>query len=73
MVDSIPFSINTTLPLESETDTTPVLLVTLDYSTHGSISPISIDPPPSNEVISFDWSRLTELRPPSSTPPLSKS
>jgi hypothetical protein len=68
VVESIPSSVDPTLPLESELHTAQVLLVTSDSSTHGGISPVSFEPPPSNEVISFDWSRLTEPRLPSSTP-----
>jgi hypothetical protein len=60
LVDPIPSSVNTTLPLESEFDTTQVLLFTIDSSRQCGISPISSEPPPSIEVISFDWNRLMD-------------
>ena len=68
VVDSISHSIDPTLPIESEIHTTQVLLVTSDSSTPGGISPVSTEPPPSTEVFSFDWNRLTEPRLPSSIP-----
>jgi hypothetical protein len=68
VVDSIPSSIDPTLPLKSEVDTTKVFLISSDYSGLGGISPIPVEPPPSTEVISFDWSRLTRPRLPSYLP-----
>jgi hypothetical protein len=44
VVDLIPSSVDPTLPLESEVDTTQVLLVTIDSSGQGGISPISRNP-----------------------------
>jgi len=68
VVDSISHSVDATLPLESEFHTAQVLLVTSDSSMPGDISPVSTKPPPSTEVFSFDWNRLTEPRLPSSIP-----
>jgi hypothetical protein len=51
VVDPIPSSIDTTLPLESEVDTTQVVLVTIDSSGQGGISHVSPEPHPSTEVI----------------------
>jgi len=53
VIKSIPSLVDPTLPLESELNIAQVLLVTLDSSTHGGTSPVSIEPPLSNEVISF--------------------
>lgn len=53
VIDLIPHSFGPLLPLESEINIIQVLLVTSYSSTHGGISPVSIKPPPSNEVISF--------------------
>ena len=68
VVDSISHSVDPTLPFESELHTTQVLLVTSDSSMLGGISLVSTEPPPSTEVFSFDWNRLTEPRLPSSIP-----
>lgn len=68
VVNSIPSSFDPTLPLEIENNIAQVLLVTSNSSTHEGISPASIDPPPSYEAISFDWSRLTGPHLLSSTP-----
>ena len=68
VVDSISHSIDPTFSLESEHHTAQVLFVTSDSSTPGGISPVSTEPPPSTEVFSFDWNRLTEPRLPSSIP-----
>ena len=68
VVDSISHSVDCTLPFESEFHTAHVLLVTSDSSMPRDISPISTEPPPSTEVFSFDWNRLTEPRLPSSIP-----
>ena len=68
VVDSISHSVDPTFHLESELHTAQVLLVTSDSSMPGGISPVSTEPPPSTEVFSFDWNRLTEPRLPSSIP-----
>jgi hypothetical protein len=60
VVGPIQSLIDPTLPLESEVDTTQVLLVTSYFSGQGGISPISMEPPLSTEVISFDWNSLEE-------------
>jgi len=68
VVDSISHSVDPIFPLESELHTAQVLLVTSYSSMLGGISPVSTEPPPSTEVFSFDWNRLTEPRLPSSIP-----
>jgi hypothetical protein len=68
VVGLIQSSVDPTLPLESEVDTTQVFLVTSYSSGQGGISPISMEPPPSTEVISFDWNRLVEPHLPSCMP-----
>ena len=68
VVDLISHLVSPTLFEESETHTAQVLLVTSDSSMLGGISPVSTAPPPSTEVFSFDWNRLTEPRLPSSIP-----
>ena len=67
-VDSISHSVDPILPVESELHTAQVLLVTSDSSTPGGILPVSTEPPPSTEVFSFDWNKLTEPHLPSSIP-----
>jgi hypothetical protein len=59
VVNSIPSSIDLTLHLKSEVDTAHVFLISSDSSGLGGISPIPTEPPPSTEIISFDWNRLT--------------
>jgi hypothetical protein len=68
VVSLIQSSVDPTLPLESEVDTTQVFLVTSYSSRQGGISPISMEPPPSTEVISLDWNRLVEPHLPSCMP-----
>ena len=68
VADSISHSVDPTLPLESELHTAQVFLVTSDSSMPGGISPVSTEFPPSTEVFSFDWNRLTEPCLPSSIP-----
>jgi hypothetical protein len=63
VVGLIQSSVDPTLPLESEVDTTQVFLVTSYSSRQGGISPISMEPPPSTEVISFDWNSLAGASP----------
>jgi hypothetical protein len=60
VVDLIPSLLDHTLPLESEVDTTQVFLITSYSSRKGDISPISMEPPPSTEVNSFDWNIMTK-------------
>jgi hypothetical protein len=64
----IQSSVDPTLPLESEVDTTQVFLVTSNSSRQGGISPILMKPPPSIEVISLYWNRLVEPHIPSFMP-----
>jgi hypothetical protein len=68
VVGPIQSSIDPTLPSESEVDTAQVLIVTSYFSRQGDISRVSIEPPLSTEVISFDWDRLVEPRLPSYLP-----
>ena len=56
------------LLIESENHLAEVFVVSSDCSTHKEILSLSIEPSPSSEVISFDWSNLTESRIPSSVP-----
>ena len=68
MVDLISHPVDPTLSLESEIHNAQVLLVTSDSYTPGGISLVCSEPPPSTEVFSFDWNRLTKPRLPSSIP-----
>jgi hypothetical protein len=68
VVNLIPSSVNPTLPLESEVDNAQTLLVPIYSSIQGGILPISTEPPPSTEVISFDWNRLMDPHLPSYLP-----
>jgi hypothetical protein len=60
MVGPMQSLIDPTLPLESEVDTTQVFLVTSYSSRQGEISPISMEPLPNTEVISFYCNIQTE-------------
>jgi len=44
VVESIPYLVDSTLIVENEINSTLVLLVTSDSSTHGGIIPICIEP-----------------------------
>jgi hypothetical protein len=68
VVNTIRSSVDPTLPSESELNTTDVFFVSSDCSGQGDIPSISTEPPPSTEVISFDWNSLAEPRLPSSIP-----
>ena len=48
------------IQVESEMKTSEVFMVSFDCSTQGEIMSISTKSSPSTEVISFDWSNLTE-------------
>ena len=48
------------LLIESENHPTEVFIVSSDYSMQEEILSLSTKPSPSTEVISFDWSNLTE-------------
>jgi hypothetical protein len=65
VVDLNSSSIDPTLPLESKPDTAHVFLVDTDSAMSGGIPPSSMEPPPSNEAIFFDWDVLTGPRLPS--------
>jgi len=65
VIDLIQSSVDPTLPLESEVDTTHDFIITSGSFKQGGISPISMEPPPSTEVTSFDWNRLLEPHLPS--------
>jgi hypothetical protein len=62
VVDLIPSSVDPTLPLENEFDTTHIFLVNTDSTIQGGISHFPMEPPPSNEAIIFDWNGLTRPR-----------
>jgi hypothetical protein len=62
VVDPIPPSINPTLPLKSEVNIVQVLLVLTNNSRQGGILLVSTEPPPSIEVVYFDWNRLMTPR-----------
>jgi hypothetical protein len=68
VVDLISPSIDPTLPLESKPDTAQVFLVDTDSAVSGGIPPSSMEPPPSNEAIHFDWGVLTGPHLPSYMP-----
>ena len=69
VVESIPLSINPTLPLESEVSTSHILFtVSSKLTKQGGIELASDEPPPSSRITSFDWDSLVELRLPSDTP-----
>jgi hypothetical protein len=59
VVDLISPSVDPTLPLESKPDTAHVFLVDTDSVVSRGIPPSSVEPPPSNEAIRFDWDVLT--------------
>jgi hypothetical protein len=68
VVDLISPSIDPTLPLESKPDTAQVFLVDTDSAVSVGIPPSSMEPPPSNEAIHFDWGVLTGPHLPSYIP-----
>ena len=68
-VESIPLSINPTLPLESEVSTSHILFTaSSDLTEQGGIEFTSDQPPPSSRIGSFDWDSLVEPRLPSNAP-----
>jgi hypothetical protein len=68
VVDLISPSVDPTLPLESKPDTAHVFLVDTESTMPGAIPPSPVEPPPSNEVILFNWDVLTGPRLPSHIP-----
>lgn len=68
MVDSIPTSIDLIIPLESEVHTTQVLLFSSYGTKQGGMYLILMKPPPSNEIIFFDWNQLRKPYLPSYMP-----
>jgi hypothetical protein len=68
VVNLIPSSVDPTLPLESKPDTAHVFLIDRDFVVSGGIPPSLVKPPPSNEVILFNWDVLTGPRLPSHIP-----
>jgi hypothetical protein len=68
VVDPIPSSIDSNLPLESKPDTTHVFLIDTKSTMLGGIPHSPAKPPPSNEAILFDWGALTGPRLPSHIP-----
>ena len=68
-VESIPFSINPTLPLDSDVSTSHIFFTTSSKLTEqGGIELVSDQPPPSSRIASFDWDSLVEPRLPSDAP-----
>ena len=69
VVESIPSSINPTLPSKSEVSTSHILFtVNLELSKQGGTDFISNEPPPSSHISSFDWNSLVESFLPSNAP-----
>jgi hypothetical protein len=68
LFDPIQSSIDPTLLIESKLDTAHVFLVNTDSTMPGGIPPPPMEPPPSTEVILFDWGALTGPRLPSHIP-----
>jgi hypothetical protein len=68
VVDPTSSSVDPTLPLKSETDIAHVFLVDIDSPVLGGISPTPMEPPPSNQVIIFNWNVLTGPHLPSYIP-----
>jgi hypothetical protein len=68
VVDLNSSSIDPTLPLESKPDTAHVFLIDTDSAMSGGIPLSSMEPPPSNEAICFDWDVVTGPRLPSYIP-----
>jgi hypothetical protein len=68
VVDLISPSIDPTLPLESKPNIAHVFLVDTESTMPGAIPPSSMEPPPSNEAIRFDWGVLTGPHLPSYIP-----
>ena len=68
-VESIPLSINPTLPLESEVSTSNILFTaSSELTEQGGTELASDQPPPSPRIASFDWDSLVEPRLPSNAP-----
>jgi hypothetical protein len=68
LVDPIQSSVDPSLLLESKPDTLHVFLVNTDSTVPRGIPPSPAKPPPSNEVILFDWGVLTRPCLPSHIP-----
>jgi hypothetical protein len=59
VVNLISPSVDPTLPLESKPNIAHVFLVDTESTMPGDIPPSPVEPPPSNEVILFNWDVLT--------------
>ena len=69
MVESIPSSINPTLPLESEVSTSHIFFTISSEITQQGGNEIALDEPtPRNQIVSFDWDILVESCLPSNAP-----
>jgi hypothetical protein len=68
VVDLISSSVDPTLLLDSKPNSSHVFLVDTNSNVLGGIPPSLVEPPPSNEVILFDWGALTGPRIPSHIP-----
>ena len=68
-VESIPVSINPTLPLESKVSSSHIFFIAIsELIEQQGTELISNQPPPSSRITSFDWDSLVELRLPSDAP-----
>ena len=68
-VESVPLSINNTLPLEIEVFDSIILFTSSSKLTKQGGNEISSDqPPPTSQITSFDWDNLVEPRLPSNAP-----
>ena len=68
-VESIPLSINPTLPLESEVSASHIFFTaSLELTEQGGTELTSDEPPPSSWIASFDWDSLVEPHLPSDAP-----
>ena len=68
VVPSTESSYSRSLLIKSENHPAEVFVVSSDCSMQEEVLSLSIEPSPSSEVISFDWSNLTEYRLHSSVP-----
>jgi hypothetical protein len=68
VVDIISPSVDPTLSLESKPDTAHVFLIDTESTMSRAIPPSPVEPPPSNEVILFNWDVLTRPHLPSPIP-----
>ena len=69
VVESIPLSINPTLPLESEVSTSHIFFTASSELTEQRGTELTSDqPPPRSQIASFDWDSLVEPHLPSNAP-----